>query len=477
MKVCGLKLTHDAAVALVEDQQLVFSVEIEKLANNRRYSDLADLAAVPEILAGFGYDVSDVDEWILDGWDGNTGYDLKLLDDGTPIPVKLGPYRESSAFPLLVPAVTGRFSIHGQPLVYSGYSHAAGHVASTYATSPFAHRNESSVVMIWDGGLFPRIYWADPFSGVHSGGELFPLIGHAYAMAGLHFGPFQTLPRETKADELSVAGKLMAYIALGTPQPTIAEALQEIYFDLFESDLPAAREYRATVGGFGSLFELSRPPVDRMFTLLRHRADTLGQSDEDVLATVHQFLEQLLVSRLEEKVRAWKGDGPWNLCLAGGCALNIKWNSALRASPYFRSVWVPPFPNDAGSAIGAATLGTWQQSGVGALQWRVKLGPELGPVTELPTGWTAQATTVTELAQLLHSDGRPVVLLQGRAELGPRARRTEHHRSRSRPGDEGTAQSRETTGILSSCRSDLPGRSRANNLRSGNTGPPYAFRP
>src|SRR5207249_2523427 len=151
-----------------------------------------------------------------------------------------------------------------------------------------------------------RLYWVDLGGGVECAGELFPLIGHAYAMAGLHFGPFQGLPQETKADELAIAGKLMAYIALGEVQKSILDVLRETYFEVFESDLPSAREYRRVIGGFGSLFESSRPPVHRMFALLRERVAGMGFPDEDVLATVHVFIEELLLGRIEDKVRDWK---------------------------------------------------------------------------------------------------------------------------------------------------------------------------
>ncbi|MEV0294786.1 carbamoyltransferase N-terminal domain-containing protein [Nocardia sp. NPDC050710] len=420
MKICGLKLTHDAAVALVDDGDLVFSVEIEKLANNGRYSDISDLSIVSEILSSFGYTIFDVDEWVIDGWDGDRGRDLELLDDGRPTVVRVGPYRETPSFPVLEPAVTGKITIEHTALPYTGYSHAAGHLACTYGTSPYAHRGEPSFVLVWDGGLFPRLYFVDPATGVDSVGNLFPLIGHAYAMAALHFGPYQQLPQRTKADELSIAGKLMAYIALGRARQPILDCLREVFHEIFESDLPAAREYRRTVGGFGSLFELSRPPVDRMFATLRERMPPDAFSDEDVLATVHLFLEELLVSRIEDAVRR-RGDGPWNLCLAGGCALNIKWNSAMRASSVFESVWIPPFPNDSGSALGTAVLGMWQHMGIQPLRWDVRRGPQLVTTGDIPPDWSASPMGVAELAAVLHREGEPVVVLDGRAELGPRA--------------------------------------------------------
>ncbi|WP_327327078.1 nodulation protein U [Streptomyces sp. NBC_01210] len=422
MIICGLKLTHDGAVALLDDGRLVFSVEMEKLANNRRYSTVSDLGIVPAVLADFGYRPSDVDEWVIDGWDGDEHGRVETSDRGVPLVLPVGPYRESDACPDLVrPYVSGEFAMDGRTYPYTSYSHAAGHVVSTYCSSPFAERGEPAFVLVWDGGLFPRLYWVDPDGGVENGGALFPLIGHAYATAGHHFGPFRRQSQSATVDDLSVAGKLMAYIAKGQVREPVVAVLRQAFHDTFESDDEQAVEYRRTVGGFGSLFEPSMPPVHAFFRAVRERVEPTGVSDEDVLAGVHQFLQELLTERLVATILRWKGDGPWNLCFAGGCALNIKWNSALRALPLVREMWVPPFPNDAGSAIGAAALGMIRHTGPGPVAWHARLGPALTPTVSIPEGWTSTRCTPRELAGVLHETGEPVVVLNGRAELGPRA--------------------------------------------------------
>jgi carbamoyltransferase len=146
-----------------------------------------------------------------------------------------------------------------------------------------------------------------------------------------------------------------------------------------------------------------------------------GISDEDVLASVHQFMEELLVARVAAEVASHPDGRSRNLCFSGGCALNIKWNSALRALPLFDEVWVPPFPNDSGAAIGAAALGRFQHAGVGPIRWHTRLGPKLTPAAATPAGWTASPCDAARLARELHETGAPVVVLNGRAELGPRA--------------------------------------------------------
>lgn len=284
-----------------------------------------------------------------------------------PVDLALAPYRETDAVPdVFKPGLVSSFPLAGQNTPFSSYVHVAGHISSAYCTSAFAQRGEPSLVLVWDSGLLPRLYWVDPASGVENGGELFPLIGHTYATAAHHFGPFRRSDESTTVDDLSVAGKLMAYIALGKPQSDVMDVLRTTFHEHFEAASERTAEFRAEVGGFGSNYEPSLAYLHAYFCDVRRRLPEGEVVEEDVLASVHQFLEDLLIERLVDKVRSWKGDGPWNLCFVGGCALNIKWNSALRSQSMFHDVWVPPFPNDSGSAIGAAALGMISNTGIEA---------------------------------------------------------------------------------------------------------------
>src|SRR5262245_61286745 len=69
MLICGVKLTHDATVALVEDSKLVFSIELEKLNNNPRHSIFyLGITDFQELLNDYGYNMADVDKIVFDGW-------------------------------------------------------------------------------------------------------------------------------------------------------------------------------------------------------------------------------------------------------------------------------------------------------------------------------------------------------------------------------------------------------------------------
>src|SRR5262245_17763272 len=90
MIICGIKMTHDAAVALIDDGRLVFSIEMEKLDNRPRYSGMKDLAMVFELLDRFGYARDRVDRYVIDGWRRPA---LAKRFNGVELSVSVAPYR------------------------------------------------------------------------------------------------------------------------------------------------------------------------------------------------------------------------------------------------------------------------------------------------------------------------------------------------------------------------------------------------
>ena len=73
-----------------------------------------------------------------------------------------------------------------------------------------------------------------------------------------------------------------------------------------------------------------------------------------------------------------------------------------------------------GSGIGAACCGMIAGAGVNSLDWDVYSGPRV--LQHLPdSGWIRKTATIEQLALLLFLENEPVVFINGRAELGPRA--------------------------------------------------------
>lgn len=411
MRICGIKLTHDGAIAVVEDGRLVFCTEQGKRGNNPRYRSIDNLDAVVLALAEHGLDPQDIDQFVIDGWDGEIESQFQVLSGAVPITLKGAPYVERHAEGLLDSVDGFGLILGGKVFPYKSYPHVTGHVASAYSTSPFASAGKPAFCLVWDGCIFPRLYYVER-RGARLIGCLFPMIGHAFAAAGLHFGPYKQ-PNRSSWD-LGVAGKLMAYIALGSVDESIVAVFQELYEKRFAADTEQARRYRADINNA----ESSLAAMHDFFEASALRLT--AKRAEDVLASFHVFLERLLVREIAMVLLRHSAlPGARNLCVAGGCGLNIKWNSALRATGLFDDVWVPPFPNDSGSAIGAACGAMAAQNGFAPLQWSVYSGPAV-QASEIPSDWEAASCSLRELAAIL-ADNKPVIFLSGRAELGPRA--------------------------------------------------------
>lgn len=191
---------------------------------------------------------------------------------------------------------------------------------------------------------------------------------------------------------LDIAGKFMAYIALGAVHENIVTVFQELYQEHFAVDSKLALEYRDN----SRCEEALHTAVHDFFDASESRL--VAETPEDILASFHAFLERLLVREMTIALRGHTFAGTRNLCIAGGCGLNIKWNSALRASGLFDTVWVPPFPNDSGSAIGAACCALAADNGFVHLDWSVYSGPNMnhGPV---PLGWQACSMQLNRTCQ------------------------------------------------------------------------------
>lgn len=400
MLFCGLKLTHDGSVALIEDNKLIFSYEVEKFNNNKRYSEIPDLDFVEEALNLHGYTSADVDRFVIDGWAGLKESRVDTRSHGQELSLSVAPYREVSLSADALQAYSGSGLVIGEKSFdYTSYMHATTHIASTYCASPYAVNKEPSYALVYDGGMYPRFYYFDPANErLENLGPLFMYIGNIYSLFSLHFEPFLRGGQGPRVDDLSVAGKVMAYIAKGRVRSELLEQFELTY----------ARHFSPSME-FNWTFSQE----------IKRYVDEHHIPHADALASFHQYLEQLLVTSLEASVTK-HGRKTKNFCFIGGCSLNIKWNSAIRESGLFDDVFVSPFTNDTGSAIGAACCEMIHQTGHPHLNWSVYSGPMV--IQNDPAeGWESRACTVAQLAELLHATDEPVVVLNDRAELGPRA--------------------------------------------------------
>lgn len=403
MVICGIKTTHDSSVAIIEDGKLIFSVELEKKNNNRRYYPMKSLEEVVPVIEEFGYKVSDIDLFVIDGWHnlvdekskGKEECYVKLEDQL----IRVAPY-DNSVLGIDEETEFGTYNLRldGKSVSYSSFSHIYTHLCSCYCTSPFARKNENSFVFVWDGGSRPKLYYYsnEKFEFLE---DVFKLGGDILVRIACMFAPFK---RPDNGIDYKCAGKVMAYAALGDVKKEIVDIFYEIYEGISEKNY--------AYDGFIGNVEFA----DKV------RQMCVGIYDsKDIISSLHYFLEEIIVKHITRAIND-SGYKCNNLCMSGGCALNIKWNTAIRESSIVKNMYVPPFTNDSGSAIGAACAGMFHNSNNTSVEWNLYCGPKVIDkyITE---GWTKEKCNTKELAKLIFETKEPVVVLLGRAEVGPRA--------------------------------------------------------
>jgi carbamoyltransferase len=391
MRIVGIKYNHDASVAMIEDGRLVFSFEMEKINNRKRYTVMEDKLWIDEALSEAGYSAADVDRWAVDAFNAPENHSFF----GLP----LAPYTEDER-------LTKRFKFPPSSILangrrpYSSFHHTYSHVAGAYAMSDY----EDCYCLVWDGGMWPRLYEKAKV-GWRFIGELLGLSGSIYGIMGHYWGPFRSdairaLPFNPCVDggkrfaPYEWPGKLMAYIGLGRPNAGLSSQIRSIA-DRLPKSPDARRGYIEHAFCREILYSIPAAP------------------DEDVLLAVHDALKDAIIASLTKLTRSGS-----SIIFTGGSALNIKWNSAIRACGHFLSVFVPPVPNDAGTAIGAAVAERIYQTGIEKINWRLFSGPAF-VIDEANDGWTKKAVTPEAVALILVNE--PVLSLFGPSEIGPRA--------------------------------------------------------
>lgn len=417
MKILGIKSSHDGALALIDNGKLIFSYEMEKLNNNFRLADFnLTFEEIESILNKYNYSFSTLDHVAIDGWRNDKEEVLKLeqedeitilkdleLSKDFFIDLKLAKYGALLSETDDVLKVCNA-KIDALNLSYSSYMHVSGHIFSAYCTSPYTKNNEDSYILSWDGGMVPQLfYYEAKDKKVINCGPVFLMFGGVYPDFAYEFTPFSE-----KRKDHSISGKLMAYIALGNKNEELLQHYFRIYNDL-EANVKSEINIK-NVNWVTEQFKIQSKEI----------CISMGLSSEDVLCTFHIFLENLLIEKLKVLVDKFPYSKS-NFCFVGGCALSIKWNSKLRNSGIFDTMWVPPFPNDSGSAIGVACCVMMDKTDTTILDWNVYSGPGIIENIEENDMYLSKSFSVKALAALLHEKDEPVVVLNGRAELGPRS--------------------------------------------------------
>lgn len=404
-RIVGLKYTHDSSVALIENGRLLFATELEKLNNGARYKKLESLSDIEFAFAKSGNEfLNEETDLVIDGW--RLGQDKQSpLGFISEYKIEVSGYGNTET----------KSKYHGVGSVntfnkdYYSYSHALGHIMGSYATSEFSKNKEDSYALVLDGGLKPSMYLVTPNEDekvkfISTIGDFYGVI---YGVMGLYFGPFKDKEiinlRNVHSEEnklfggYEIAGKLMAFIGYSEPDLDLISEIRKIYDRV-------SIEHKHSYNG------VLEHKMMQEILLIEGIED---YDDSCVLMCIHSVIEDLLMEGIDEFVP--KGS---NLIFSGGSALNIKWNNSIRKYCHLKNFWVTPFPNDSGSAIGAACCQMAFEHDVWSLEWSVYCGLEF----QVNAPLIGDKMIPNYLGCFLAMNPlTPVLCLNGKAEAGPRA--------------------------------------------------------
>ena len=401
--VLGISGSHNGAVCLLKGDEIVVSVQEERLIRKKRRKiyGAQHTLALDYCFDYAGIKPSDLSLVVLSVIDSATSpmHDLKL---NPFLQVELNKIRT-----LVIP-------------------HHLAHAASAFATSGF----EQSAVLVVDGlGSVlndlseeeRRVIKGPAADGWEiislygaAGATLTPLEKHLtegfdwLTLNGPGMGKFRSLgtifstASEQIFGESLDAGKVMGLAPYGVPR------------------IPTEDFFRIEDGRF--IFQ------DKVPAMFRHRERWPLRQDEyrDLAASAQVALEDALLYLVNHLHEMCPSE---NLCYAGGVALNSVANERIIRETPFKNVYIIPAAEDSGPAIGAAYYGLWELTGKNGR--RKLLHDAMGK--EYPRAVIARAVEETPGVEVVEAEdyisetvelmcaGKNIGWFQGRSELGPRA--------------------------------------------------------
>jgi predicted NodU family carbamoyl transferase len=268
-------------------------------------------------------------------------------------------------------------------------THERSHIFCAYGMAPFP-QGEPCYVLVWEGDI-GSFYEVDDKLNIKRYGPVLSYPGYKYSFLYDLADP-SSVKGTWRHD---VAGKLMALAGFST-RTEATEDEQRVSRRVLETVAPPFTDKKAFADTAYLNCGVTEPNFRELVTVFSNMMFDLFFS----YARVH----------LRKR---------YPLLIAGGCGLNCDWNTRWRDCGLFRDVFVPPVPNDSGSAIGTAIEAQFVFSGVAKIEWNVYSGPAF--LMDGGTGCFEESTLdYNEIADML-TQGRVIAWVHDRAEIGPRA--------------------------------------------------------
>ncbi|WP_329570519.1 carbamoyltransferase C-terminal domain-containing protein [Kitasatospora sp. NBC_01266] len=376
MLILGFKEGHDGAIAAIDDGRLLFSLEAEKDSfprYDRLTAEVLLLAAerlgrLPDALA-------------VGGW-------VKGTHSVEP-PSRTGYF---GVGPGAVSDELGRF--FGQDVRIFSSTHERSHIMTALGLSSF-RPGQPCYCLVWEGNI-GSFYLIDEHGAVTHLRHVLADPGNKYAYLFALADP--RFPANKGLLRLQDAGKQMALTGFAQRTALSPDEKKLIDFILNQEQI------------------VLRLPKDEMTWTPFHNIGVESQEYRNLAAK----LSDAIFDRFYQYAEGALTEG-YPLLISGGCALNCEWNRRWRECGLFPEVFVPPCPNDSGSALGTAIDAQLHYTGSASVSWDVYAGDAFVEDAGFdPAEFDVRPLDYAEVAKSL-ADGKVLAWAQGRWEMGPRA--------------------------------------------------------
>src|ERR1700686_4825172 len=470
----GLPGTHNSGIALVEvtranGPRLIVNNEEERFSGNKHTTEYphGSIDAMVATLRGMGRDIGDVAAW-LTAWDYPVlaGTIARSVLEEVPQSLKLLRTTEAAGFDgrrldqmTRTPKILARQLGLAERVPLICMPHHDNHAWFSFAASPFADDGEPVAIAVLDGtgdrGSI-SLYVADggTMRQLTCNDSMFDSLGAFYSVISSTQGGWTLLSSEGRYMGAAAWGN---YDRKTNPFYAPLRAILQLAPDgqvFVNRDLanwprnygkPYTKELIRILGEPIALKDMWNPDAMLRVEDIRHKEDT--QERLDKAAATQMVFEDALIHIIDHLIRTTGSD---QLVLTGGTALNAV--ASMRLLQHFDEayyqrqfgrrarlhLWVPPTPNDAGVAMGAAFMGAYLAgSGAGeplehafycgaapsdaAIRDAFAAAPDVAwtPIGNVTSAGGREA--IADLMAYMTSQDGIIALFQGAAETGPRA--------------------------------------------------------
>lgn len=376
MLILAFKEGHDGAVVAIEDGKLLFALEAEKDSYPRYDRITAEVVVRAAEMAGRPPDVIAIGGWVK-------GFH------------SIEPQSRTGYFGVGDGAISdepGRFFGHDVRIFSS--THERSHIMAAYGMSPGA-QGRPHYCLVWEGNI-GSFYRLDEHGAATHLKHVMMDPGNKYAYLFALADP--GFPAGKGHFRYEDAGKLMALTGFAE-QGAVTKAERETIEFILAQD--------------GIVLGVDKNELRWSST---HNAGVESQAFKNIAAKHSQAIFERFYSYAEANLTEGLP-----LLISGGCGLNCDWNRQFRECGLFEYVFVPPCPNDSGSALGTGIDAQWYYTGSAAIEWSVYAGEEfVSDVEPDPARYETRPLVAAEVARYLEQ-GNVIGWARGRYEMGPRA--------------------------------------------------------